>query len=98
MTLAEDVFRGDEFVDDEDVDDARVDGDGDLDGLGDDRYRFEDVAVAGRKAGGDDVGGVGGLTSFILCDESLGFKNNHFTSLVLNWKVQTYLGDFKNGE
>ena len=85
MTLAEDVFRGDEFVDDEDVDDARVDGDGDLDGLGDDRYRFEDVAVAGRKAGGDDVGGVGGLTSFILCvDISLGFKNNHFTSLVLN--------------
>ena len=67
MTLADDVFRGDEFADDDDAEDARVDGEGDRDGLGDDRYRLD----VGRNDGGDDVGGVGGFTSIILCDESL---------------------------
>jgi hypothetical protein len=77
MTLADDVFRGVTLADVDVVrDDVDEDGDGDLDDIGDDRNRFEVDKGVERNAGGEDVGGVGGLTSFNFIVVSLDYLNN----------------------
>jgi hypothetical protein len=67
MTLADDVFDVGVVVVD---DDAGRDGDGDRDDMGDARNRLG-VVVAERRGGGEEEGGVGGVGSHGLLEDSL---------------------------